>query len=722
MTEQQDSPFSVEIDENRIAIVRINVQGEQTNWLSDHFVSDLRDALGTILYQQARGVLFISTKPKCFIKGYKLRGLRDKTDTQLKAFSQDVQAIMREINTLKMPVVAVIDGDCFGMGLELALACDYRIASEETYTKFAMPQIRSGILPFAGGTQRLPRLIGLSNAIPLLLSGHKINAEKALKLGLVDRLIPASNLVETAYQLLLNNDVQKINHKQPLTRFHQWRKNIIGNPFFRERYLDHMENRVWNKAFGNYPAVTKILELLKEPRFKAGLALEQEALAELVRTEQSQVLINLKQTEREMKQNYQHRAQVRDVAQVSVLGSGYMGAGIAYLTANNAQVLVRIKDIHPKGIQKALQTCYELMHKAVNKGMLSHGEMIQRMNLITGGDRLVAAKTTDFIIEAVYEDLALKQQMVRESEQYYRPDAIFATNTSTFAIRDIASVAQRPENIIGFHYFSPVTKRKMVEIIPHEKTCEHTVATAIHFAIQQGKIPLLVADREGFFINRILTPFLLEAIQCIIDGEGIEFIDRSLQEFGFKVGPLAMIDDIGLDVIVKSNSAMVSELGSRFKLPEGVQLLIANERKGRKNKRGFYLYDSLEQRTQEDKSIYHVMETIMHNDMESEDIARRCVLRMINEACWCLQDNVIQSKDEGNVASVLGFDFPDFRGGIYAYIEKVGAKAIVKELNRHCQLYGDRFTPCEWLIEKADRESVENKPFIDDSEINKTVA
>lgn len=697
------SPFSVEVDDNRIAIVRINVADQHSNWLPEHFVSDLRDVIGTIIYQQARGVIFTSSKPKCFIKGYKLSALRQKSDAQLKALSQDAQAVMREINVLKMPVVAAIDGDCFGIGLELALACDYRLASEEKHTQFAIPQVRSGVLPFAGGTQRLPRLIGLRNAITMLLSGQKIRAEKALKWGLVDRLIPASNLFETAYGLLLNNQVQKIDHKQPLARLKQWRKNLQGSAFLRERYLEHIENRVWEKAFGNYPAVAKILHLLKEPRFKAGLALEQEAFVELFRTEQSQVLINLKQTERAMRERYQDRGKVRDVAQVSVLGSGYMGAGIAYLTANNAQIPVRIKDIHPSEIQKALKTCYGLMKKAVDRKMLSHGEMIQRMNLITGGDRLVAVQQTDFIIEAVYEDLALKQQMVRESEAYYGENSIFATNTSTFAIRDIASVAARPENVIGFHYFSPVTQRKMVEIVPHEKTCEHTIATAIHFAIQQGKVPMLVADKEGFFINRILTPFLLEAVQCLVEGEGIEFIDRSLQEFGFKTGPLAMIDDMGLDVIVKSNKAMVEQLGTRFKLPDSVQLLIMNERKGRKNKRGFYLYDSKGARTQEDKSIYHVMETIMHNDLESQDIARRCVLRMINEACWCLQDNVIQSLDEGNVASVLGFDFPDFRGGIYAYIEKVGAKEIVHQLRKHALRYGDRFTPCDWLLAQAEQ-------------------
>ncbi|MCT8663451.1 3-hydroxyacyl-CoA dehydrogenase NAD-binding domain-containing protein [Glaesserella parasuis] len=700
---QYISPFHVEIDDNRIAIVRIDVKGKSQNWLPEPFIEDLRDVMGSVIYQQARGVIFVSGKTKGFIQGYDPDYLRGKNDEQLKTLSHNAQLVMREINTLKMPVVAVIDGGCYGVGLELALACDYRIASEESYTKFAMPQIRSGILPFAGGTQRLPRLVGLQNAVTMLLSGQKIGVEKALKIGLVDKLIPASNLFETAYQLLLNHKVQKIDHKNPLDNVKKWRKQLEGNKFIREKYLAHIENRVWDKAFGNYPAVEEMLALLKEPHFKAGLALEQNALVKLMHTEQAQVLMNLKQTERAMKEQYQHLAQVRDVQQVTVLGSGYMGAGIAYLTANNAQIPVRIKDIHPSEIQKALQTCYGLMQKAVSKKQLSHGEMIQRMNLITGGERLVAAKSTDFIVEAVYEKLELKQQMVQESENYYDENAIFATNTSTFAIRDIASVAKRPENVIGLHYFSPVTKRPMVEIIPHEKTCQRAVSTAIHFAIQQGKIPMLVADKEGFFINRILTPFLLEAIECLSEGEGIEFIDRALQEFGFKIGPLAMIDEIGLDIIVKSNPAMVSELGKRFALPTVIERLTGDDRKGRKNKRGFYLYDTRGARTQEDKSIYHTMETIMRNDMEAEDIARRCVLRMLNEACWCLQDQVIRSTDEGNVASVFGVDFPDFRGGVYAYINKIGAKELVRQLRKHTQQYGERFTPCEWLVERAEK-------------------
>ena len=696
--------FRAEIDHNRIAVVRIQAVNREANWLSADFADELRDVINEVIYRQARGIIFISNRAKNFIQGLDPYALKNKTDAQLLAFSQGAQAVLHELHSLHIPIVSAIDGNCFGIGLELALACDYRIAGENAYTKFAMPQVRSGILPFAGGTQRLPRLIGLQNAAPLLLSGYKIGVEKALKLGLVDQIAPTDRLEDAAYRLLLDNKVRKTDYAKPTTWMKKARSRLENNRFFRSKFLSRTENRVWDKTFGNYPAVGTLLGLLRETDFNLGLALERQALINLYRTETARMLINLKKTERAMKNQYRLRGNVRDVLQVSVLGSGYMGAGIAYLTAYNARVPVRIKDIHLSEIQKALRMCYELMQKEADRGILSHGEMIQRMNLITGGERLVAAQSTDFIIEAVYEDLNLKRQILRESENYYDRHAIFASNTSTFAVRDIAQAARRPENVIGFHYFSPAVKRKMVEIVPHAGTSEHTIATAIHFAIQQGKIPLLTADKQGFFINRILTPLLLEAIECLIDGESIEFIDRSLQEFGFASGPLALIDETGLDVLVKSNPALVRELGERFALPERISLLIRNNRKGCKNNRGFYMYDRFGKRIQEDKSIYHVMETIARNDLASEEIARRCILRMINEAAWCLQDNVIRSVDEGNVASVLGTGFPEFRGGIYAYIEKIGASEIVRQLRLHAQRYGKRFEPCARLVRQAENQ------------------
>lgn len=350
---------------------------------------------------------------------------------------------------------------------------------------------------------------------------------------------------------------------------------------------------------------------------------------------------------------------------------------------------------------QALHRSHYLLQKEVEKGLLSVGEMRQKMQLITGGERFIGQHKANFVIEAVYEDLALKQRMVKESESYYGENIIFAANTSTLAISDIAANASHPENIIGFHYVSPVSQRKIVEIIPHQQTSEQTIATAIHFAIQQGKIPLLVADKPGFFINRILTPYLLEAINCIIDGESVEFVDRALQEFGFTIGPLAMIDELGLDILVQSLPTLQAKLGDRFALPNKVNLLIADERKGVKNKRGFYLYDRDDNRTGVDGSVYYALEVVSANDLEAEQIVRRCILMMINEAAYCLQEQVISNMEEGNVASVLGAFFPSFRGGIYAYINKIGASNIVAELNRHTSLYGKRFKPCAYLLELA---------------------
>ncbi|MDG6881236.1 Fatty acid oxidation complex subunit alpha [Phocoenobacter uteri] len=693
------SLLKLEMQPSNIALLSIDVPDNAVNWLPEHFFRELNDVLEYLKTDLPSGLVITSAKKQCFIQGFDLDCFQNKTADELKQYSAFAQQVLTSLANLTIPTLSAINGNCFGVGLEIALACDYRFVSDKQSLNLALPQVLSGILPFAGGTQRLAQCIGLRNATPLLLSGRKISHNEALKLGLVDKIVPVPRLLALSYQWIK----QRQNNVPPLKKnpLSLTIKKLENSHYLRHKYLERAETKIWLKEFGHYPAIKKIIDVLKETDFDIALQQEQNAFVELFQTEESQVLIKLKRTQRAMRLQYRHISnKVQDVKHVSILGSGYMGAGIAYLTAN-AQIPVRIKDIQPIEIQKALHTCYALMRDAVANKEMAYGEMIQRMNLISGGERLVSMQQTDFIMEAVYENLALKQQILQESERFYSEKAIFATNTSTCHIQDIASVARHPERVIGFHYLSPLTKRKIVEIIPHKTTSDQVIATAVHFAIQQGRIPMLVSDTEGFFVNRVLIPYLLEAIECVVDGEAIEFIDRSLQEFGFQIGPLSMIDDMGLDMIVKSNFAMVSELGERFRLPKNISLLVQNERKGRKNKRGFYLYDSNGERSQEDKSIYHVMEVIPRNDLESEEIVRRCLLRMINEACWCLQDNVISSTDEGDVASVFAMAFPEFRGGIYAYIDKIGAKEIVKQLRKHTELYGSRFEPCDWLLERA---------------------
>ena len=705
-TDNSQSPFSLAVQEN-VAIVTINTSDSHFNLLHEDFIGHLRAVLGAVIYQKLQGLIFISAKQNNFIRGFNLAELEGKSTEQLEKFAEEAQLVMREIEQLKVPTVAAIHGDCYGVGLELALACRIRITTDDSHTLFAMPQVRSGLLPFCGGTQRLPRLIGLKDAAPLLLTGDKINVKKALELGLVDQLTSKTGLKSTALSYILEKKGVKETQSKTAQLWKKAKNFLEVTEFTRNQALEKVQGSISLRAFDNYPAGETLMNVLKQTDPKLGLAAERAGLCSLFFTAQSRVLRHLEQTARAMKLQYKARGYgeecLHDIENVAILGSGFLGAGIAYVTAYHAHLPVRIKDIHLNEIQKALQRTATLLQREVEQGNLSSGRMRQTMQLISGGERFIGKPNADFVIEAVYEDVALKRQMIREAFDYFGENIVYATNTSTLSIAEIARDAPRPENVIGFHYFSPVAERKMLEIIPHAASSEHTIATAIHFAIQQGKIPLLVADKPGFFVNRILTPYLLEAIQCVIDGEAIEFVDRSLQEFGFKIGPLALIDDMGLDVLVASLPNLIERLGERFTPSPRIQYLIENERKGAKNNRGFYLYNlHTGERKEEDGSIYHTLEIVTANELESEQIVRRCILMMINEACYCLQEGVIQSTDEGNVASVLGAFFPDFRGGIYAYIEKVGAQNIVAELNEHVRLYGERFTPCEWLLNKAE--------------------
>lgn len=701
----EQSPFQLRVEDN-IAIVTMD--SALNNTLGVDFIEHLRDIIGAVIYQRLEGLVFISAKPNSFIQGFDWTELESKNfaqnPPQLIKFAEDAQSVMREIEHLRVPTVAAINGHCYGLGLELALACQYRVASNESNTSFAMPQVRSGLLPFAGGTQRLVQLIGLKDASPLLFSGDKINVRKALELGLIDESCAKSSLLSSALNYIQHQSKDNLIATKKLSYWKQLKNFLANTQFTRNQALERVESHFATQALDNHIATETLREILQLQDSKAGYQAERQALADLFNTEQSQVLRHLEQTSRQMKLQYQALGDVRDIKSVAILGSGFLGAGIAYISAYRANLPTRIKDINLNGIAQALSRISQLLQQEVEIGNLSSGKMRQILQRISGGERFIGKPNADFVIEAVYEDLELKQSMAQEAFAYFGKDIVYATNTSTLSIAQIAEGAPYPENLIGFHYFSPVSERKILEIIPHSKTSEHTIATAIHFAIQQGKVPLLVKDSPAFFINRILIPYLLEAVYCLIDGESIDFVDNALRQFGFELGPLEMIDDMGLDVLMKSLPELSDKFGMRFNPPEKMQLLIDNERKGAKNKRGFYLYHSQTgQRTGEDGSIYHTLEVVTTNNLEAEQIARRCLLMMINEACYCLQEQVIRNTDEGNVASVLGAFFPNFRGGIYAYIEQIGAENIVAELNILVKQYGTRFEPCPWLLNKANQ-------------------
>ncbi|QDJ12506.1 fatty-acid oxidation protein subunit alpha [Mergibacter septicus] len=706
----ENEQVKLQVDQHNIAFITIDVVGKKNNILDFNFIQQLDRIIDEVVQLPVQALIFRSAKAENFIQGFDLLALEQQDLTQLAVMIEQAQQLMLKIKRLSIPTLAAIHGHCFGLGLELALACDIRVATLSPMTKFAMPQVRSGLLPFAGGTFMLPQTVGLKNALPLLLTGKKIDAKMAKQINLVDDVVPESLLQQTAIQYIQKS----ANLAKPFFKITKGLEKVRvffeQNSFTRRQLLTVAESKEWLGPSTNYPAITSLIQVLEQTSMAPAIKAEKQAFLTLFESDNSKVLRQLERTKRLMRSQYAARSQVRDVKCLAVIGGGFMGAGIAYITAHRAGIPVRIKNIHPDGICNALHLSYHLLQKEVTKGQLTLGQMQQKMYLISGGERFTNTTKADFVIEAVDEDLALKQKVLQESEALYRPDTIFASNTSTLSIADIASVATRPENVIGFHYFSPITQRKILEIIPHSHTSEKTIATAIHFANQQGKIPLLVADKPGFFVNRILIPYLLEAIYCLQEGETVEFIDRALQEFGFSIGPLAMLDDFGLDLIAKTAPTLEQHYGVRFKLPAKIVDLILDNRKGRKNHRGFYLYNSkTDERTMVDKSIYHTMKTIAENNLEAEQIVRRCILMMLNEAAYCLQDGVIRHTDEGNMASVLGVFFPEFRGGIYAYMQHIGAISIVNALNQHVKFYGERFQPCQWLLDQAEQERQQHR-------------
>lgn len=683
----------------QIAVITLNVTTKRQNWLVADAVSALNHTLSQLAQQPLQGLIFVSSKENSFVQGFSLSSIEGKADDELNDVVRQGQELIETLQNLPFPTVCAVQGNCFGLGLELALACNYRLAADDTHTCFAMPPVKSGLLPFAGGCHLLPERVGLKQGLLLLLSAKKISARRALANGLLDEVVPRALLFQAACRYLRGESVttaQKVK-----SGYHRLLAKGEAITWLRRYLIDQVEQQIWQTSFDHYPAIKAILDLFKQQQQADKSAVRTRFIA-LFHEKTSVVLRKMERTNREMRQQYQERQSDSQIKKVAVLGGGFMGAGIAYITAARAGLPVRIKDINPDGVQKALRLSYLLLQKEVDKGILPQGKLQQKIHLISGGERFIGKQSADIVIEAVYEDLQLKQNLIEECENYYDHDTIFASNTLTLSIAAIAAKAQRPQNVIGVHYFTPVSQRRMVEIVPQGATSPQTIAKAISFVIEQGQVPLLVKDSPAFFINRVMIPYLLEAFYCLLDGEAIGTIDRALQEFGFKSGPLAMIDEMGLDILVKALPSLERAFGARFAPPPKVDYLLRNERKGRKNRRGFYLYHSRTgDRTQVDKSIYQVLEVTTENNLEPEQIVRRCLLMLLNEAAYCVQEGVISNLNEGNVASVLGMFFPEFRGGIYAYIDEIGAETIVAELELMQQQHGERFRPCEWLRQKA---------------------
>jgi 3-hydroxyacyl-CoA dehydrogenase/enoyl-CoA hydratase/carnithine racemase len=563
------------------------------------------------------------------------------------------------------PYVAAIHGAALGGGLELALACRARVCSTDPRTVLALPEVSLGLIPGAGGTQRLPRLIGIRAAMPMLLAGDRLRAQAALRAGLVDAIAPAELLIEAAVSFAKD---------PPAPRGPNFNDRLLEKGILRRMFLSRVHDGVMKKTRGLYPAPLAVIECVEAGYargFEAGCEAEIRHFALLVVSRGAKNLVRIFLDSNEAKR-LPKDAIPRKIERAGVLGAGLMGEGIASVSLPLARVV--LKDVSQEILERATSGIESSLRRRVDSGSLASDQAErQRANLLRTTN-VRDLHGCDLVIEAVFEDLELKQRVLAETEDAIAPSAVYASNTSAIPIAEIAARAHHPERILGMHYFSPVPKMPLLEIVVTPKTEEWAVRTAQAFGVAQGKSVIVVKDRPGFYTTRILAPYIGEAVSLLEEGAGMDAIDEALETFGFAVGPLKLVNKVGIAVAAHVARDLADAFASRgFVRPETLERLAA------------------EKRTFDSASFPG------HNEIEPREIADRVVLAMINEAAHALDEGVVASERDADLGAVLGLGFPPFRGGPFCYVRQSGPATIATRLRGLAERYGTRFTPAAYF-------------------------
>jgi len=704
-TQEASGAFTLTKQDNGIAILTMDVPGETMNTLKAEFGDEISAMLDDIESDSSiKGVVLTSGKSNSFVAGADITMLAAcKTAEDATTIAAGGQAIFDRIEKMKATFVAAIHGPALGGGLELALACHYRVCTDSASTQVGLPEVQLGLLPGSGGTQRLPRLIGIQQAMKMMLTGAPARAKQAKKYGIVDEVVPHSVLLDVAEQFALKRKPERESPQKGMMN-----KVLETTGPGRSMLFKKAREATFAKTKGNYPSPGYIIDVIEtgmSEGMEAGLRAEAQAFGKLVMTPESFQLRQIFFATTEMKkENGVEGVKPQKMNKVGVLGGGLMGGGIAFVTSTKAGVPVRIKDVRAEGIANAMKYSYDILNKKVKKRFIRNSEMQKQLALLTGTLDYSGYQDMDIVVEAVFEDLDLKQKMVADIEENCKESTIFASNTSSIPITQIAEKAARPENVIGLHYFSPVDKMPLAEVIAHDKTSEEVISSTVEFAKKQGKTPVVVKDGAGFYVNRILAPYMNEAANLILDGEPIEHIDKSLVKFGFPVGPVKLLDEVGIDVGTKIIPFLVEAFGERFTAPSAFDKVLADGRKGKKNQKGFYKYEGKKPGKEVDETIYSLLGLTPSSSLSEKEVAERCVLMMLNEAARCLDEGVIRNARDGDIGAIFGIGFPPFLGGPFRYMDTVGIKQIVERLNHFATVVGDKFTPADILVTMAEND------------------
>jgi len=686
-----------------IAVLTFDLPGEKVNKLTTAVMTELDQVLEELAADHAIKALVIrSGKPDIFIAGADIAEIRDITEANKgEELSRKGQSVLGRIESLPFPTVAAIHGPCLGGGLELALACSHRVISNDPRTALGQPEVKIGIIPGFGGTQRLPRLVGLANSLEMILTGKSIYAKKAKKIGLADEVTYKETLKDVALQVAH----QAIGRPRP-TGIRAKRPFLIrlleSNPLTRTLVYRTARRSVLNETRGNYPAPLAALEAVRyglSHGFSAGYEHESRTLGGLIVSEVSKNLINVFYLNEALKKDFSPSQ--FSVTRASVIGAGIMGGGIAQLFAEKG-ITVRIKDINAKGVSAGLKAAADIFRKRSKKGILDPLQARDGMDRITGATDASGFSTADLAVEAVVENMEVKKAVLRDFELVARDSAIFASNTSSLSITELAAAAKRPAQVAGMHFFNPVEKMPLVEVVQGQRTSPGTIAAIATLSRRLGKLPVVVNDGPGFLVNRILMPYLGEALTMLEAGSRIEEIDHALLRFGMPMGAFILLDEIGFDIAHKVSGILHAGLGERIQPSPLLETLYKEGFLGKKNGKGFYLYLH-GTRGGASPLVNNRIQKRKDNAgwLPEQEIVERAVFLMIKEAALCLEDKIVDRVDHLDAALIFGIGFPPFRGGLMRYAEKLGAKYIVERLEFYAAKYGERFAPPTFLFEMS---------------------
>ena len=688
-----------------IAVVTFDLPGEPVNKISRAVKQDVLATFEALERDaQVQAVAFFSGKPDTFIAGADIEEFVTLTSAaEAERLSADGQDLLERVARFPKPIAVGIHGACLGGGLEFALACGYRVASDHPKTQLGLPEVQLGILPGAGGCQRLPRLIGARAALDMILTGKVEPAPRAFRLGIVDELVHPATLKDitlAAAKRMAGGWRTKRRRRGGLVAW-----LLDGNPLGRQLVFRTARKQVRVKTGGNYPAPLAALEAVEhglKHGIREGLKREAQLFGQLAVTDVSRKLVQIFFATTALKKDFGIPNPPPPVAvrRLGVVGAGFMGSGIAGTAVVQAGVDVRMKDADLARVAKGLAAAREILDDRLKRRRITRYEHARLAALLSGGDTYAGFGRAELVIEAVFEDLQVKQQVLGEVEAAIPESAAFASNTSTIPIHRIAAAARRPEQVIGMHFFSPVARMPLLEVIPSQRTAPGVISTAVAFGRRLGKTPIVVQDSPGFWINRILTPYMNEAGQLLAAGVAIEEMDRLMVQFGFPVGPITLLDEVGMDVAEKVAGVMYDAFGERFTPSPAFAGMVKSGRLGRKTGKGFYTYDGAK-KGGVDAAVYELIGTQPNGGPRPAEIIQRLVLVMLNEAARAVGEGIVRSPRDGDIGAIFGFGFPPFRGGPLRHADDLGPARIVGELERLAERYGARFAPCDVLQEHA---------------------